>query len=209
MKYSIRCLLPGLLLLLFISFFSPLNLQAAAGPQVQLKSSIDKVMLVLRDKTLKGDENRQLRREKIEEVIFLQFDMQRIAKFSLGRGWRSLNNTERDRFVDLFRQLLARSYIPTIDGYAGEKITYKREIIKGDKAEVQTVVVSSSKEIPLNYKLKLSNGRWLIYDVIIENVSLVRNYRSQFDPIMKKEGFDGLIKRMEKRIAEAGAKDSD
>jgi len=209
MKYSLRFLMSGIAILLLISVVSPLNLRAAtAGPQDQLKSSIDKLFVVLRDKNLKGDANCNLRREKIAEVVFMQFDMQRMAKFSLGRSWRDLKETERDQFANLFRKLLSKSYIATIDGYAGEEISYKKEIIKGDKAEVRTMVVGSSKEIPLNYKLKLSDGRWLIYDVIIENVSLVRNYRSQFSPIMKKSGFSGLIEKMEKKIAQTEAKEN-
>jgi phospholipid transport system substrate-binding protein len=162
----------------------------------------------VRDKNLKGDDKRQLRREKIAEVVFMQFDMERMAKFSLGRGWRELNKTQQDHFTDLFRKLLSKSYVATIDGYSGEKISYLKEIIKGDKAEVRTMVVGNAKEIPLSYKLKLNGERWLIYDVIIENVSLVRNYRSQFSPIMKKEGFSGLIKKMEKKIARAEAKEN-
>jgi len=209
MKYSLRYLVPGIVLLLLVSVVLPLKLRAAtAGPQDQLKSSIDKLFVVLRDKNLKGDDNRDLRREKIAEVVFIQFDMQRMAKFSLGRSWRDLKKTERDQFANLFKKLLSKSYIATIDGYAGEEISYKKEIIKGDKAEVRTMVVGSSKEIPLNYKLKLSDGRWLIYDVIIENVSLVRNYRSQFSPIMKKSGFSGLIEKMEKKIAQTEAKEN-
>ncbi len=209
MKYSLRSLMSGIAILLLISVVSPLNLRAAtAGPQDQLKSSIDKLFVVLRDKNLKGDDNRDLRREKIAEVVFIQFDMQRMAKFSLGRSWRDLKKTERDQFANLFKKLLSKSYIATIDGYAGEEISYKKEIIKGDKAEVRTMVIGSSKEIPLNYKLKLSDGHWLIYDVIIENVSLVRNYRSQFSPIMKKSGFSGLIEKMEKKIAQTEAKEN-
>ena len=163
---------------------------------------------VLRDKSLKGDENLSLRHERIAEVVFLQFNMRRMAKLSLGRDWRNLSVAERDHFTELFRKLLEKSYVDTIDGYADEQISYRKEIIKGDKAEVRTMVISESRkvEIPLNYKLQIKDGRWLVYDVIIENVSLVRNYRSQFGPIMKKRGFSELIIQMEKKVASSGEK---
>jgi len=209
MKYYRCSIWVGFLLLVFCLSFSPAPLNAAeAGPEMQLKSSIDKLMLVLRDENLKGPEKIQLRRERIADVVFMQFNMQRMAKLSLGRGWRDLDTAQRDHFVEIFRKLLAKSYVATIDGYAGEKISYVKEIIKGDKAEVRTLVIGSGKEIPLNYKLKLKDDRWLIYDVIIENVSLVRNYRSQFIPIMKKSGYDGLVKQIEKKIALAEAKEN-
>ncbi len=207
MKYYGRSILVGFLLLIFCLSFSPAYLSAAEiGPELQLKSSIDTLLLVLRDENLKGSEKIQLRRERIADVVFMQFNMQRMAKLSLGRGWRDLDTAQRDHFVEIFRKLLAKSYVATIDGYAGEKISYVKEIVKGDKAEVRTVVIGSSNEIPLHYKLKLKGERWLIYDVIIENVSLVRNYRSQFIPIMKKSGYTGLVKQIEKKIALAEAK---
>ena len=198
------------LLSLFLLFaLVPLNLWAAdpgSGPTQQLEVSIDHLLEVLRDKSLKGDGNQTLRRQRIAEVVFLQFNMQRMAKLSLGRDWRSLSEAERNNFTGLFRELLKISYVATIDSYADEQISYRKEIIKGDRAEVRTVIVSESRnlEIPINYRLQLKDGKWLVYDVIIENVSLVRNYRSQFGPIMKKRGFSELIAQMEKKVAEAG-----
>ena len=203
-------LISFLLLSLFLLLASvPLNLLADdSGPTQQLEVSINQLLEVLRDKSLKGDEKQTLRHECIAEVVFLQFNMRRMAKLSLGRDWRGLNEAERTHFTELFRGLLKKSYVATIDGYADEQISYRKEIIKGDKAEVRTMVISESRklEIPLNYKLKIKDGRWLVYDVIIENVSLVRNYRSQFGPIMKKRGFSGLIIQMEKKVALSGEK---
>lgn len=203
-----------LILIPILSFFLlltlvPLNLWAAAGgPQQQLEVSVNCLLDVLRDETLKGDEKQQLRRERIAEVVFMQFNMQRMAKLSLGRDWIDLSDGERVKFTGLFKDLLKKSYVATIDGYADEKIFYKKEIIKGSKAEVQTLVISGGRgEIPLNYRLQVDvDGRWLVYDVIIENVSLVRNYRSQFGPVMKKRGFAGLLIQMEEKIAQAGEK---
>ncbi|MCD6532626.1 MAG: ABC transporter substrate-binding protein [Deltaproteobacteria bacterium] len=204
-----RLISVSLFLLFIFSALVPLSLRAEdSGPSQQLEISINHLLEVLRDKSLKGDENLSLRHERIAEVVFLQFNMRRMAKLSLGRDWRNLSVAERDHFTELFRKLLEKSYVDTIDGYADEQISYRKEIIKGDKAEVRTMVISESRkvEIPLNYKLQIKDGRWLVYDVIIENVSLVRNYRSQFGPIMKKRGFSELIIQMEKKVASSGEK---
>ena len=201
-----------LLFSLFLLFaLVPLKLLADdLGPRQQLEVSINQLLEVLRDNSLKGDEKQNLRHERIAEVVFLQFNMCRMAKLSLGRDWRGLSEDERTLFTDLFRKLLKKSYVSTIDGYADEQISYRKEVIKGDKAEVRTMVISKSRniEIPLNYRLQFKEGRWLVYDVIIENVSLVRNYRSQFGPIMKKRGFSELVVQMEKKVAEAGKKEN-
>lgn len=208
MKYYGRSIGAVFLLLILCLSFSPrLTNAAETGPELQLKSSIDKLFLVLRDENLKGSEKKELRRDRIAEVVFMQFNMERMAKLSLGRGWRDLNAAQREYFIEIFRKLLAKSYVATVDGYAGEKISYVKEIIKSNKAEVRTVVIGNGKEIPLYYKLKLKDGCWLIYDVIIENVSLVRNYRSQFIPIMKKSGYAGLVEQIESKIASAEAKE--
>ena len=204
-----RLISVSLFLLFIFSALVPLSLRAAdSGPSQQLEVSINHLLEVLRDKSLKGDENLSLRHERIAEVVFLQFNMRRMAKLSLGRDWRNLSEAERDHFTELFRKLLEKSYVDTIDGYADEQISYRKEIIKGDKAEVRTMVISETRklEIPLSYKLQIKDGRWLVYDVIIENVSLVRNYRSQFGPIMKKRGFSELIIQMEKKVASSGEK---
>lgn len=204
-----RLISVSLFLLFIFSVLVPLSLRAAdSGPSQQLEVSINHLLEVLRDKSLKGDENLSLRHERIAEVVFLQFNMRRMAKLSLGRDWRNLSEAERDHFTELFRKLLEKSYVDTIDGYADEQISYRKEIIKGDKAEVRTMVISETRklEIPLSYKLQIKDGRWLVYDVIIENVSLVRNYRSQFGPIMKKRGFSELIIQMEKKVASSGEK---
>ncbi len=199
--------------LFLLLVFVPLNLFGDdSGPRQQLEVSINQLLEVLRDESLKGDQKQSLRRERIAEVVFLQFNMQRMAKLSLGRGWIGLSAVERCRFTELFRDLLKKKYVATIDGYADEKIFFLKETFKtGGKAEVETVVVSRDRgEIPLSYRLKIDEGgTWLVYDVIIESVSLVRNYRSQFDPIMKNrnKGFVVLIDQMEKEITQAGEKD--
>ncbi|MCD6292895.1 MAG: ABC transporter substrate-binding protein [Deltaproteobacteria bacterium] len=201
----------SLFLLSLLFALVPLNLWAldSGGPRQQLEVSISQLLEVLRDKSLKGDEKQVLRHQRIADVVFLQFNMRRMSMLSLGRDWRSLSEAERTHFTELFQKLLKKSYVSTIDAYADEKIAYRKEIIKGDKAEVRTMLISVSRKIetPINYKLKKRGERWLVYDVIIENVSLVRNFRSQFAPLMKKKGFSELIAQMEKKVVQTGKKE--
>ncbi|HDS17247.1 MAG TPA: ABC transporter substrate-binding protein [Proteobacteria bacterium] len=199
------------MVLCLMAFVLPQSLLGGeeVGPRRQLEASINLLLEVLRDQALKGDENLVLRRQRITEVVFTQFDLPRMAKLSLGRDWNDLHENECRNFIELYRKLLEKSYIATIDSYANEEVVYVKEIVDGEKAEVLTLVIGNGREIPLSYKLQLGTaGRWLVYDVIIENVSLVRNYRSQFAPIVKKKGFAGLVAQMEEKLA-ANEKDSD
>ena len=196
-----RCLLLSLLL---FSGLPGLKLPAVAATAArpQLEASIDGLLEVLRDQSLKGAEQQAIRRARIAAVVFEQFDMLTMSKLTVGRDWKELAESERQEFVDLFKTLLEKSYVAVIDGYSDEKIEYLKEIAKGEKVEVQTRVLSQGREIPLFYRMREEGGRWLVYDVVIENVSLVRNYRSQFGPILQKKGFAGLLEQMRSKIAE-------
>lgn len=174
---------------------------AVSGPRLQLESGINDLMTVLRNPELKGEDQTEKRRALISDTVFKQFDMVSMARLTMGRDWKELDAQQRTEFVGLFRALLEKSYVAVIDGYAGEKIEYLKEIIKGAKAEVQTRVIGEGREVPLHYRLRVEDGSWRVYDVIIENVSLVRNYRSQFGPILQKKGFAGLIAQMQEKLA--------
>ena len=177
--------------------------QQATGPEAQLKVSIERFLDVLKDPELKKPGQEEVRRQKVIKLAFDQFDMPRMAMLSLGRGWKKLSPEERVEFTGLFKKLLTKSYISLIDNYSGQKVVFTREEVKGSKAEVRSKVLSGDRETPIFYKLKKEpSGKWLIYDVIIENVSLVRNYRSQFAPLMRKKGYAGLRKQMLKKIIE-------
>ena len=186
-------------------FMSPFAAQAhkATGPEAQLKVSIERFLAVLNDPELKKPGQEEVRRQKVIKLAFEQFDMPRMAMLSLGRGWKKMSPEERVEFTGLFKKLLTKSYISLIDNYSGEKVVFTREEVRGNKAEVRSKVVGNGRETPIFYKLKKEpNGKWLIYDVIIENVSLVRNYRSQFAPLMRKKGYAGLREQMLKKISE-------
>jgi len=126
-----------------------------------------------------------------------------MAKRSLGPNWRERTPEERDRFVALFRELLENSYLGKIESYQGEEIRYGKETVDGPYAEVKTLVVTSKgQEIPVDYRMLEDDGRYRIYDVVVEGISLVGNYRSQFNSILQKSSFGELIDKLRATIKE-------
>jgi phospholipid transport system substrate-binding protein len=145
----------------------------------------------------------EARRQKVKAIVDPHFDYQEMAKRSLGPAWGKLSPTQRQEFVGLFAQLLEASYSDKIEKYAQRvKIDYTGEILSGDNAEVRTVIVKANDRIPLNYRLMNEGGTWKVYDVVIEGVSLVSNYRSQFSRIIHESSYAELVQRLKTKVAE-------
>jgi phospholipid transport system substrate-binding protein len=180
-------------------------LTAGAGaPTEQLKTQVDRVMKVLDDPALKDKpkERRGIVRKIADDI----FDFGETAKRSLGRHWAARTPTEREEFVKLFGDLLERSYISKIEMYGGERIQYTGDKIEGDQASVQSkLITKQGSEMPIEYRMLRKSDRWLVYDVIIEGVSLVSNYRTQFNKIIQTSSFAELVKKMKSRQEELGA----
>lgn len=171
----------------------------ATGPATeQLKTTIDAILATL----AKKDMTRDMRRAEITTLIKERFDFRTMSQQTLATNWKSLNDTQKDRFVDLFSQLLQESYMGRIEAYTDEKISFISEKLKNDKAQVDTRISTKTVEIPIDYKLVQNGDKWMVYDVVIEEVSLIRSYRNSYDEIMKKTGADGLFKKMEEKIVE-------
>ena len=170
---------------------------AAVSPTTMVKKGIDDVLLVLNDKTLDQSQRRLALQKAIKKVIQQRFEFRSISKSVLSTNWRKATGYEQDRFVDFFTQTLENTYFSAIESYTGEEIKYVGEKIKDDRAVVDTVIVSKKGNIPVNYKLKLINDEWFVYDVIIENVSLVNNYRNIYTTIIKSSGMNGLLFKLE------------
>jgi phospholipid transport system substrate-binding protein len=128
------------------------------------------------------------------------FDFREMARSSLGQTWNSLTPEDQDKFVDLFKQLVEQRYIGKIDSFDNQKVVYQRQLVRGDKAMVYTDIVDKDLEVPINYKLREIDGKWLIYDMQIENVSLIVNYRRDFESIIRKEQFAGLVDKITQQI---------
>ncbi len=165
-------------------------------PTLRVKDSVDRVIVILKDKSL----DRETQWEKIGVVINDGFDFRSMSQSILATNWKSATPEERERFIEFFSQYMEDTYRNKIEAYTDQEILYKKETINGKRAQVDTVIVTDSTEIPINYKLKNNDGEWFAYDVVIEGVSLVNNYRSTFAVIVKNEGMDGLLNDIQHRI---------
>jgi phospholipid transport system substrate-binding protein len=175
----------------------------AATAQEQLKGAIDRVVTTLDNPALKGEAKAAERRIEVRKIANEIFDFGEIARRSLGRYWQPLSEVQRTEFVGLFGDLLERSYISKIDLYGGEKIVYSGESMDGDIAVVRTkIITKNGTEVPVDYRLFRRGDRWLVYDVNIEGVSLVSNYRTQFNKIIQTGGYDSLVGRMKSKQSE-------
>ena len=192
-----------LLLLASVALLVLLQARSAlAGPPTdQLRAKIDQVVRTLGDPALKTKEKLEDRRRAIRNVTNDVFDWTEMAKQSLGRHWENASEADRQEFVTLFRDLLEHSYISQIESYSGEKVTYVEESVDGTRATVRTkIVTKQGREIPIDYRLALQGDRWLIHDVVIENVSLVSNYRGQFNEIIRASSYKGLLEKIKKKL---------
>jgi len=194
-----------LLLLTFILIPSPLS---AGAPTDQVRTTVDKALTILKNQGLKSEAKKRESRDQLRALITSRFDFTEMAKRSLGSHWRRLTPQEREEFVRLFTDLLERAYIDRIESYGDEKLTYSRENLDGNYAEVESrIVTNRGEEFSLNYKAHLVNGEWKVYDVVVENISLVNNYRSQFNRIITNSSYEELVRRMkEKQIELEGVK---
>jgi len=189
-----RHALVGLAIVLALAVTS----DAVAGPPTdQLRQSVDLVLRILSDPELKREAKTAERRVLIRKVANDIFDFAEISQRSLGRHWQGRTPAERGEFVRLFGDLLEHSYISRIESYSDEKIRYTGEVVDGDQAVVKTrIVTRQGTEIPVDYRTFLKGGRWRAYDVNIEGVSLVANYRTQFNTVILRAGYPDLVAKL-------------
>jgi phospholipid transport system substrate-binding protein len=182
---------------------------AAAGvPTDQLKGAVERVLKTLDDPALKGDARLGDRRVAVRKIANEIFDFSEIAKRSMARHWQPLSEAQRTEFVGLFADLLERSYISKIETYGGEKIQYTAERADGDFATVSTrIVTKNGTEVPVDYRMIKRAERWLVYDVSIEGVSLVSNYRTQFNKIIQTTSYNELVSKLRNKQDELLAED--
>lgn len=169
-----------------------------------IKKTVNDVIHIVTDKELKKKSNEQRRRTAIKKSIATIFDSQEMAKRTLGKHWNQRTPAERKQFIDLFATLLENSYAGKIESYNNEKIVYTKETLDGDYAEVKSKVITPKQdEYTLDYKLmKKESGAWMVYDVVIEGVSLVSNYRTQFNKIISTNGYAELVKKLQAKSNE-------
>jgi phospholipid transport system substrate-binding protein len=182
---------------------------AAAGvPTDQLKGAVERVLKTLDDPALKGEARLPERRVAVRKIANEIFDFSEIAKRSMARHWQPLSEAQRTEFVGLFAELLERSYISKIETYGGEKIQYTAERADGDLATVSTrIITKNGTEVPVDYRMIKRADRWLVYDVSIEGVSLVSNYRTQFNKIIQTSSYNELVSKLRNKQDELLAED--
>jgi len=163
------------------------------------RATLTEVFRILDDPKLKGPAKLVPRRHLLEEVISDRFDYAEMSKRALAAHWTPLTNEQRVEFVELFKAFLSDRYAGKIEGYSGEQVEYLSERLEGQYAEVRTKLVSSKTEIPMDYRLINKAGRWYAYDIIADGVSLVKNYRSQFDKIIRSDSYEELVTRLRNR----------
>lgn len=178
--------------------------QAFAAPTDDVKKVVDEVVRIVSDKDLK--KNDQKRRQALKKTISTVFDYSEMAKRSLGKHWNQRTPAEKKQFAELFASLLENSYASKIESYNDERIVYLKEIMDGDHAEVKSKVLTAKRdEFTLDYRLMNQNGKWQAYDVVIEGVSLVSNYRTQFNKIITANGYPELVKKLQTKTEEIKA----
>lgn len=180
------------------------SLPVHAGPPLDaVQANVNKVLDVLRDPKLKAPSAKGIEKERLRAIYDTMFDDVELAKRTLSRNWNSMSVAQRKEFVPLFRQVLEKAYIDKILAYTDEKVVFEREIMVSEtQAEIQTKIVTASKEIPIFYRVILKNGAWKAYDIVVENVSLVLNYRTQFNDILAKNSPEGLLEILRKKVKE-------
>ena len=197
---TVRC---AALVALVIGFAAP---AWAGAPTEQVRQYTDQVLKIMQDPAFQSTDKRFERRAAVRKVAIQVFDVEETAKRALGRHWRERTPAERAEFVDLFADLLERTYIGKIDLYGGEQVKYVSEVIDGDNAIVRArILTRRGTEVPVDAKLLRKGDRWYMYDVSVENISLVGNYRAQFDQIIRTASYPELVRRLKERhIAEDG-----
>lgn len=173
----------------------------AGGPLDTVKGHVDKVINVLDDPSLKGETGKQARKVKIRFISEKMFDFNELSKRTLGQNWSRLNGEQQKEFMELYRSLLEDLYADRILSYKNEKIVFSKENALSEKtAEVQTTVVTKKADVPINYRVIQKQGEWRVYDVVIEGVSLINNYRTQFREILANKPPDALIDTLRKKV---------
>ena len=186
-----------------VLFLSLLPGAAVAATQTEaVNDAVSQVLRILKNESY----DREQRWTEIGRVIDARFDFRSMSQSVLSSNWRTATTEEKRQFVEFFSQYLEDTYRTQIESYSNQSVEYVGEQIRKDRAIVDTVIVTDTNRIPVTYRLKDNEGEWFCYDVIIEGVSLVNNYRNTFNAIIKSEGMDGLLLDLEGRIADYKAK---
>jgi phospholipid transport system substrate-binding protein len=192
--------------LTFLFMLAPVHVVSAGAPTDQLRDGVDRVFKILRDPAMAGIANATQRRKAILTAAGTIFDFGEMAKRSLGQHWAARTPAERTQFVALFTDLMQHSYISKVDQHGGAKMVFRGETVDGDLASVRTTIpLSNGSEMPLEYSMHNANARWQVYDLSIDGISLVSNYRSQFNKVIRTDSYETLVTRLKSHQTEFSA----
>ncbi|HEY7164748.1 MAG TPA: ABC transporter substrate-binding protein [Candidatus Binatia bacterium] len=182
----------------FIAAIALSSARAAAGvPTEQIRATVDKALIVLKDPKLRTSNKTQERRDQLRQILFSRFDFNEMAKRALGAEWRRRSPAEQEEFARLFTELLERAYSETIESYTDEKIIYVGEKQEGRFANVNSkILTSKGQEYSIDYKVHLLDNEWKVYDIVVENISMVNNFRSQFSRVLNNSSYEELVRRL-------------
>lgn len=173
----------------------------ATSPTDELRPTLDGIVEIITNSAYDGAENKEMRREKIMAIAKRGFDFATMSKLVLGKTYRKLDEQQRQYFEELFTKLLENAYIGKLEGYTNQVTLYEGEQIKGKKAEVRTLVENKGVTVPVSYIMLQNESGWQVYDIKIEGVRLLRNYKAQFKSILRTDKFEGLVRILEKKNA--------
>lgn len=189
-----------LALLLTVCLHKPIM---GATPESSVKETTTKIMGILADPALMPPDMAGERKTRVREAVNERFDWREMSRRALGRHWRKRTKQEREAFTAVFAKLLERAYMQKVANYSGEKVNYEDERVDGDYGAVTVkILTSKNEEISVEYRVKKKTDNWLVYDISIEGVSLVNNYRTQFNNILRKSSFSELMKRLDEKVAQ-------
>lgn len=194
MARKVRFFITPILLL----FFAASTAAAAPSATDQVRGTVDRVIELLKNKELDPAKRRQM----LSSLIRKRFDFTLMSQQVLATNWNKASPDEKESFVRLFSDLLESTYMERIEAYTDEKVEYVNEKVKENRSIVDTIIVTKSVDVPISYKMVLKQDDWFVYDVVIEEVSLIRNYRSSYREIVMRDGIGGLLKKMEEKVKE-------
>jgi len=186
----------------FMASLASLTRAQAGAPLDLVRTTVDRAIQILKDPKLSSPDKKKERVDRLREALDAIFDYEEMAKRALGYHWRQRTRAEQEEFVKLFREFLQRVYSDKIGLYGGEQVRFGREVMDDEFAQVEsTIIQPKGEEIAVVYKLRQVNAQWKVYDAIVENISVVNNYRSQFDRVISSSSYEALVKRLRGKAA--------
>lgn len=175
-------------------------------PTEAMRITVSQALKLLQDQDLKKPERRDELATRLKKIADVRFDYGEMAKRSLGSQWSKLGEKEQQEFVDLFTEFLTATYVEKIQTYSGEEVKFLNERLEGDYAEVKTIMVGRKTDIPMDYRLMKKGDDWKAYDVVVDGISMVRNYREQFATILRTSSYEELVSTLRQKVAQYNVK---